>query len=151
MSEGPEGQGSSRQTIHPADVAVEKAIASASKFSAASINLMAAAQPRHLRWCIVVVWLAFIVAFLYSDFFVVAHNAGLYAAFETGSILGPVHKVTILPPCAYSVYNPVSDCGVYEDVPSFRVSLKLIFIISVISSAGFLFFASERARQSQKD
>lgn len=152
MSEGAEGQGSSHQAIQTANVVIKKAATVANIIFARSKKIAVSAQPRHIRWAIVVVWLAFIAAFLSSNFFIVAHNAGLYAALEAGAILGPLHTITIVP-CDIGFHDFTNGvgCGVYDNVPSFSISLKLVFIICTITSAGLWFWASERARKSQKD
>lgn len=105
-------------------------------------------KPYQLKWGIIVIWLAFLLALLASNFFGIAFKSGIFAAIEYGAINGPLHSVTVVP-CEFHALTYMSNCGVYEDLPSFTVSLKLLFALAVILSAGLAFWASERARLSR--
>jgi hypothetical protein len=117
-------------------------VASATKSARAAAKDL---EPHHIRWGIVVVWLAFLLAFLASDFFVVAHNAGIYAAIEAAAVLGPTRAITDTSLCYPTSY---SGCASTTYEPSFSISIKLLLGLTAVVSVGLWLWAAQRQRQS---
>lgn len=125
--------------------AVPKARALTARVFIITKSTLAVADPRHIRWGIVTVWLAFAAALFSSNFFIIAQTTGVFAAIEIGAIIGPMKTVTVVPCETSHYYGP---CGVYDEVPKWTISLKILFMLAAIASAGLWFWASERARKN---
>lgn len=96
-------------------------------------------QPAQLKLASILALMLFFVAFLASDFFVVANAYGVFAAIEVAALNGPRHWVS---DCSSGPY--FYDCFASHDEPAFRVSLKFLFGFLTLVAAGFWFWASQR-------
>jgi hypothetical protein len=102
-----------------------------------------------VNWIIGAVWVAFVIAVLMSNFFIVANNMGLFAAIEAGAILGPMKEIVDVP-CDTSgpMYLPCDPMTHSE--PSFAISLKLLLVVALVATFALKFWASRPERSPSK-
>lgn len=126
---------------------IEKAANQLGRYSAQAAKLtgrLAKAEPRHIKFSIVLIWLAFLIAVLASNTFIVAGNYGLYAAIQAGAIVGPLREVRDYSACGEFTFP---NCETTNYVPSYSIPIKNLFGLAVALSVGLWFWASERERR----
>jgi hypothetical protein len=102
-----------------------------------------------VNWIIGGVWLAFLIAVLMSNFFIIANNMGLFAAIEAGAVLGPIKHVIDIP-CDTSgmMYVPCDPIG--HDEPSFAISLKLLLVVALVATFALNFWKTHGSRAAER-
>ncbi|NQE64528.1 hypothetical protein [Caulobacter sp. RHG1] len=102
-----------------------------------------------VNWMIGAVWLAFVVAVLMSNFFIIANNIGMFAAIEAGAILGPMKHIIDVP-CDTSgmVFVPCDPIG--HDEPLFTIPLKLLLILALVATFGLSYWMTRGPRAAEK-